>query len=100
MEPLHPDLRKELKEVHPGLTDEDIDRAEELLAQRMLHDPEKEQERIMQLDQDRMDLIEQKMPHYNEVVRAFKERRVNSQEKPPKKVNVTRKKPRSGEKKR
>jgi hypothetical protein len=100
MEPLHPNLRKELKEVHPGLTDEDIDRAEELLAQRMLYDPEKEQERIMQLDRERMDLIERKMPHYKQVVRAFNERIANSQEKPAKKVKVTRKKPRSDEKKK
>ena len=98
MEPLHPVLRKELKEVHPGLTDEDIDRVEELLAQRMLYDPEKDQERIMQLDQERVDFIERKMPHYNEVVRAFNERRATSQEKPPKKVKVTRKKPRSNDK--
>ena len=34
MEPLKPSFRDALKKEHPGLTDETIDRAEELLAQR------------------------------------------------------------------
>lgn len=93
MEPLNPELRKALKEAHPGLTDEDIDRTEELLAQRMLCDPEKEAERIQQLDNERVEIINQKMPHYNEVVRAVNARAEKLQKAPVQKVTITIKKP-------
>ena len=93
MEPLNPELRTALKEAHPGLTDEDIDRTEELLAQRMLCDPEKEAERIQQLDKERVEIINQKMPHYNEVVRAVNARAEQLQKIPPQKVTITIKKP-------
>lgn len=33
MEPLHPSDREALKRAHPGLTDAEIDRAEELIAE-------------------------------------------------------------------
>ena len=42
MEPMHPELREALKEAHPGLTDREIDRYEELLAARMRCDPERD----------------------------------------------------------
>ena len=71
MEPLHPDLRTALKDAHPSLTDEDIDRSEELLAERMNHDPVAEPERIAQLDAERTELIRQKMPDYSRVVQVF-----------------------------
>lgn len=74
MEPLHPDARLMLKQAHPGLTDDDIDRHEELLEQRMLYDPVKEAERIAEIDRRRMELIHRTMPRYAEVMRAFSSR--------------------------
>ena len=93
MEPLHPELRAALKQAHPGLTDKDIDRAEELLAQRMLYDPEKEALQIAQLDRERMELIERKMPRYAEVAQAFRARMVKPRRRPDRKARVTLKKP-------
>jgi hypothetical protein len=46
MEPLNPKLRTALKRAHPGLTDEDIDRTEELLGSRMQFDPDKDSKEI------------------------------------------------------
>ena len=40
MEPLHPELRRELLRVHPDLTDRDLDEYEQLTAQRFTLDPE------------------------------------------------------------
>jgi hypothetical protein len=71
MEPLHPELRQALKQAHPGLTDEDIDRFEELLAQRAAFDPVAEADEIARLDRERVDLMKRLMPHYAEVARAF-----------------------------
>jgi len=69
VEPMHPKLRAALKQAHPGLTDQDIDRSEELLAQRMSYDPEKNAERIAELDGERMELIQRTMPRYAEIAR-------------------------------
>ena len=93
LEPLHPELRTALKKAHPGLTDKDIDRAEELLAQRMLYDPEKESLQIAQLDRERMELIERKMPRYAEITQAFGARMVKPRRRPDLKARVTIKKP-------
>ena len=82
MEPLHPDLRTALKQAHPGLADDEIDRAEELLAQRMNTDPEREPHRIAELDRERSELIQRRMPRYSEVVQAFKAMRARPREKP------------------
>jgi hypothetical protein len=72
VEPLRPDLRAALKEAHPGLTDDDIDRAEELVSLRMTCDPENEAARIADLDRQLSELISEKMPRYNEVSRLVK----------------------------
>ncbi|CAN5348942.1 hypothetical protein BH23ACI1_BH23ACI1_33090 [soil metagenome] len=40
MEPIRPDVREELKRLHPGLTDRDIDRYDELTSQRFMMDPD------------------------------------------------------------
>lgn len=71
VEPLQPEFRQALKEAHPGLTDELIDRFEELLAQRFLLDPAKDPERIRELDQAREKLVEETMPHYQNVWQRF-----------------------------
>ena len=93
MEPLHPELRAALKAAHPGLTDEDIDRSEELLAERMLCDPDREGERIARLDRERLELIQRTMPHYAAVAQTVSARRAQEQSKAPPGVTVEYKKP-------
>lgn len=67
MEPLHPSIRQALKESHPGLADEDIDRHEELLSQRYAFDPDEDKAQILQLDKEIKQLVQEKMPNYREV---------------------------------
>jgi hypothetical protein len=71
MEPIHPQLRTALKRVHPGLTDEDIDRYEELVSLRFLLDPETQANAIREVDEERNAIIREKMPKIKEVTRAF-----------------------------
>lgn len=73
MEPLHPRFREALKKVHRGLTDHDIDRFEELLAQRFLLDPEKDRERIIDLDREREKLVRETLPYYQVVWQRFQD---------------------------
>jgi hypothetical protein len=68
MEPLKPSVRDALKEEHPGLSDETIDRAEELLAQRFLIDPEAEPLRVQELDRERAQLLQQEIPKFEQVI--------------------------------
>lgn len=93
MEPLHPELRAALKQAHPGLTDEEIDLSEELLARRMGCDPEKEADRIERLDRERAELIQRVMPRYAEVARAFAARTSRPQPRVTSKVTVRIKRP-------
>jgi len=69
---MHPEFREALKAAHPGLTDREIDRSEELLAERMRCDPDREAGRIAELDKQRRRLIERAMPRYAAVAQAFK----------------------------
>ncbi len=88
MEPMHPKLREALKKAHPGLTDEDIDRSEELLAKRMLYDPEKEADRIAELDRERMELIRRTMPRYAEIARLVVAEQASKPEAPKFTVDI------------
>ena len=90
MEPLHPNLRLALKRAHSGLTDEDIDCCEELLAARMQCDPEKDAERIEQLDRERVALIQRCMPRYAQITQAFAARAARPKRRPPPKVKIKR----------
>ncbi|HEX2317282.1 MAG TPA: hypothetical protein VHJ17_26275 [Thermomonospora sp.] len=76
MEPLHPELRQALKDAHPGLADEDIDRLEELLARRFSLDPETQTAEISRLDTEAAELQQRLMPHYREVTTAFAQQRI------------------------
>jgi hypothetical protein len=67
MEPLSPQFRRALKEDHPGLTDADIDRYEELVVARFQIDPDREPERLSEIDRERGELLRTRMPRYNEV---------------------------------
>jgi hypothetical protein len=74
MEPMHPELRRELLRVHPDLTDHDLDEYEQLTALRFTLDPEASGAAITELDLARSRLLA-KMPHFAAVQRAFVERR-------------------------
>jgi hypothetical protein len=89
---MHPALRAALKEAHPGLTDAEIDRSEELLVQRMLADPEKDQETIARIDRERLELIERVMPRYAEVAQVVKGRLGGARQAPTPGVRVEPKK--------
>jgi hypothetical protein len=71
MEPIHPALREELKRAHPGLTDADIDRYEELTSLRFTLDPVGSVEEIRRLDVERMAIVRAKMPRLGELENAF-----------------------------
>jgi hypothetical protein len=71
VEPLHPDLRQALKRAHPGLTDDDINRFEELLARVLSLDPATESDTISRLSGERDDMLRRLMPHYARVAQAF-----------------------------
>jgi hypothetical protein len=91
MQPLSREVREALKRRHPGLRDETIDRAEELLALRVQLDPERHAGRIAELDRERAALLAREMPHYREVVheaaRASSRRTPESPQEPD--VTVT-----------
>ena len=72
MQPLSPRMRAALKQAHPGLTDEIVDRVEALLALRSQLDPERQAVQVGQLDRQRADLLAQYMPRYADVVRSVR----------------------------
>lgn len=94
VEPLHSGLRDALKQAHPGLTDADIDRFEELTAQRFTLDPRENQIQLRVLDLERNELLKQKMPQYLTVEKAFKARRATeSMQQGVPKIRIELKKP-------
>ncbi|MFO0841889.1 MAG: hypothetical protein U0797_05735 [Gemmataceae bacterium] len=72
MDPLKPSFRDALKQEHPGLTDETIGRAEGLLAQRFLIDPEAEPLRPQQIDRERAELLRREMPKFEQVLQKVR----------------------------
>jgi hypothetical protein len=82
MEPLKPSYREALKKEHPKLTDETIDLSEELISQRFLIDPEKEPQRIKELDQRRAELIQREMPRFEEVIQRVRKREIPALRQP------------------
>lgn len=93
MQPLHPDLRAALKRVHPNLTDETIDRVEELVARRFQLDPSRDAERIAELDRESEALIAREMPYFQKITRAWFSERARPQKQIPPKITI--KSPRS-----
>jgi hypothetical protein len=67
VEPIKPILRHALIEEHEGLTEEIIDRLEELTHQRFEIDPDEQPDLLKQIDQEREQLLQQHMPHFKEV---------------------------------
>jgi hypothetical protein len=90
MEPIRPDVREELKRVHPGLADRDIDRYDELTSQRFLVDPDREPERIRQIDLERTRIVQEKMPRLAEIENAvvLRRREASRAPKPPPQVRL------------
>jgi hypothetical protein len=72
MEPLKPVMRDALKREYPDLSDEVIDRAEELLAQRFMVDPEAEPLRIEEIDRQRAQLLSENMPRFEQVIQRVR----------------------------
>lgn len=71
MEPLHPDVKKALKNAYQDLADDYIERYEELLQARFLIDPDENPQEIARLDREREQLIEQFMPQFQEINQRF-----------------------------
>lgn len=71
MEPLDPRMREALKRTNPGLTDEDIDRSEEILSRLQDLDSEQDADEIRILRAELDNLMRDRMPRYQEVVRSF-----------------------------
>jgi hypothetical protein len=67
VEPLNPNLRDALKQEHAELTDEVMDRIEELTHQRFEIDPDADPELLRKIDQERERLLRQFMPRYRQV---------------------------------
>jgi hypothetical protein len=75
MQPLPDEIRAALKKKYPKLTDETLDRADELLVLRTQLDPERHAERIRTLDRERAELIAREMPEYGALARSVGARR-------------------------
>lgn len=67
VEPLSPAFRDALKQEHAGLTDDIIDRVEELTHQRFEIDPDADPGLLKKIDEDRERLLKQYMPRYQQV---------------------------------
>ena len=82
VEPLKPELRDELKASHEGLQDAEIDRLEELIAQRFTLDPERDAEQLRAVDRERELLLRERMPRFNEIYQRFRAREVRARPVP------------------
>ena len=96
MEPLEPELRQSLKDAHPGLSDEDIDRVEALNARRFELDPDTDTEELRRLEAEKDAIVARAMPRYREVVTAFAQRKAVPPRAPGDRVRI-RVKPRDGD---
>jgi hypothetical protein len=71
MQPIHPEVREELKRLYPGLTDADIDRYDALTSRRFMLDPERSAGEIRRIDAERMEIVRGKMPELGAIENAF-----------------------------
>jgi len=71
VEPLSPQMRDALKRANPGVTDRDIDRSEEILAQLQDLDPGEEPELSAKLAREFGRIVKSRMPRYLEVTQAI-----------------------------
>ena len=71
MQPIHPEVREELKRLYPGLTDADLDRYEALTNRRLSLDAERCAGEIRRIDEERMAIVRAKMPELGAIENAF-----------------------------
>lgn len=71
MQPIHPEVREELKRLYPDLTDADLDRYEALTSHRFILDPERFAGEIRRIDEERMEIVRAKMPELGAIENAF-----------------------------
>ncbi|OMC51921.1 hypothetical protein A5742_17435 [Mycolicibacterium fortuitum] len=74
MEPIRPEVRRELMRANPELTDSDIDRYERLTSRRFMLDPDADREEIRRIDEERERLVRARMPRLAEIENAFNAR--------------------------
>lgn len=77
MEPLHPQDRQALKRAHPGLTDEEIDRTEELIARIDELGQIGRSDEAEELRGTLAEHVRQHIPRYREVMRDVAASRVD-----------------------
>jgi len=75
MQPLDDEEREAIKQAHPDLDAEEvgrlIDQLEMLRAKRSFLDPETEEAELLELDKQRAELIEQKLPKFTQVLQKL-----------------------------
>ncbi len=93
MEPLSKEMREALKRAHPGLTDEIIDRHEELIRERFQQDPN-DRANIERLTTEAEALARLHMPHYAEVAQVVQQEKRLKRGPRRRRIEVVRKGPR------
>lgn len=71
VEPMKPQFRQALLDEHPGLDERIIDRLEALTVQRFETNPATDAARIVAIDREREQIINQFFPRMDRVVRRF-----------------------------
>ena len=69
MEPFLPEFRRALKEAHPGVSDSDIDRLQELTTRRASIGGERDAQTRLSLDHQIDELLREKLPQFDKVAR-------------------------------
>ena len=90
MEPLRPEDREALKRAHPGLTDADIDRSEELIELADSLDATGQTDEAARVRLEVSRFVEQRMPRYREVARELAEVRreeLRQRRRPPRVID-------------
>lgn len=82
MTPLEPELRRALKEAHPGLADEVIDEYEKLTVMRSQLTPGRSAEAIATIDRQREKLLRDQMPYFAQVSQMVGARRRSEAARP------------------
>jgi hypothetical protein len=85
MQPLPLRLRTALKEAHPGLRDEDLDRLEVLRARSASLHPWRDAARLAELRAESARLLRERMPRFTEVIDREQERFLRESPRPPRK---------------
>ena len=90
MEPLPPRLRKALKDAHPDLRDEDLDRFEVLRALSATLHPWRDAARRAEMRAESDAFLRERMPRFAEVIAREEERWRRDPPRPPRKRPIVR----------